>query len=183
MEKNNENQVKLTVVNFYAFGIENQKTYINTDIDVIKSELEHLCSTNRIISINEYSAQLEKTILFNGEIDLILPKQVEESESLVKLIKVSLDKKSISHRDLKHFWRLEGMDWIADLPEMKKAIVVAYYTPNFPSHEGNYYAISPRSYFPFTDDDNKIRFDNYYDCCVHAESIILNWIKALFISE
>lgn len=185
MEKNNENQVKLTVVNFYAFGIENQKTYINTDINTIKSELDHLCSTNRIISINVYSAKLEYSESLDGKIDVDSDTyvKIEKSESLVKMIKSSIEKQSISNKELKHFWRSEGMDWIADLPEMKKAIVVTYYTPNFPSHSENYYAISPRSFFPFTDNDINTRFDNYYDCCVHAESIILNWIKALFVAE
>jgi hypothetical protein len=187
VEKNNENQVKLTIVHFYAFGIENQKTYINTDIDTIKLDLEHLCSTNRIISISVYSAQLEFTESLDGKIDIDIDSdtygKIEKSESLVKMIKSSIEKQSISNTELKHFWRSNGMDWIADLPEMEKAIVVTYYTPNFPSHDGHYYSISPRSFFPFTDNDNKTRFDNYYDCCVYAESIILNWIKALFIAE
>lgn len=187
MEKNNENHVKLTVVNFYAFGIENQKTYINTDTDTIKSELEHLCSTSRIISIDIYSAQLEYKESLDGKIDIDVDldtyEKIEKSESLVKMIKSSIEKQSISNRELKHFWRSHGMDWIADLPEMEKAIVVTYYTPNFPSHDGHYYAISPRSFFPFTDTDNNKRFDNYYDCCVYAESIIINWIKALFVAE
>lgn len=187
MEKNNENQVKLTVVNFYAFGIENQKTYINTDTDTIKSELEHLCSTSRIISIDIYSAQLEYKESLDGKIDIDINsdtyEKIEKFESLVKMIKSSIEKQSISNKELKHFWRSDGKDWIADLPQMKKAIVVAYYTPKFPSQDESYYAISPRSFFPFTDDENHTRFDNYYDCCVYAESIILNWIKALFINE
>ena len=83
-------------------------------------------------------------------------------------------------KELKSFWRTDGMDWIADLNEMKKAIVVAYYTPII---GGNYYAISPRSYFPFSDIHDNKKFDNYYDCCIYAESIIIGWVSSLLMSN
>jgi len=86
----------------------------------------------------------------------------------------------IQNRALKPFWRSDGMDWIADLNEMKKAVVVAFYTP---SMDDNYYSISPRSYFPFTDAQYRRKYDNYYDCCVYAESIILDWVKSLLLNE
>ena len=81
-------------------------------------------------------------------------------------------------KELKSFWRTDGMDWIADLNEMKKAIVVAYYTPII---GGNYYAISPRSYFPFSDIHDNKKFDNYYDCCIYAESIIIGATPMSFV--
>ena len=72
------------------------------------------------------------------------------------------------------------MDKLADLGEMKKAIVVSLYTPLC---DDNYYSISPRSYFPFTDAQHHRKFDDYYDCCMYAESIILDWVKSLLLNE
>lgn len=83
-----------------------------------------------------------------------------------------------NHNDLNHYWRSDGMDWIADLNQMKKAIVVAYYTPIL---KRSFYAISPRSFFPFTGEQFNKHFDNYYDCCIYAEQIIRDWVQSLFI--
>ena len=86
----------------------------------------------------------------------------------------------IQNNALKPFWRSDGMDKIADLNEMKKAVVVAFYTPIMGE---NYYAISTRSYFPFTNAQHHRKYDNYYDCCMFAESIILDWVKSLLLNE
>ncbi|MBK7362903.1 MAG: hypothetical protein IPJ01_11445 [Micavibrio sp.] len=83
-------------------------------------------------------------------------------------------------KELKSFWRTDGMDKVADLGEMKKAVVVAYYTP---IGSGNYYSISPRSYFPFNYEQGDKKFDNYYDCCLYAESIIIGWVSSLLMSD
>jgi hypothetical protein len=81
------------------------------------------------------------------------------------------------NKGLKPFWRSDGMDFIADLGEMKKAIVVAFYTP---IGRKNYYSISPRSYFPFTDSQHYMKFDDYKECCEYSESIIKDWVQSLF---
>ena len=86
----------------------------------------------------------------------------------------------IQNRVLKPFWRTDGMDKVADLGEMKQAVVVAFYTPRGGI---NYYSISPRSYFPFTDTQLHKKYDDYYDCCIYAESIILDWVKSPLINE
>lgn len=90
-------------------------------------------------------------------------------------------KKNMQDKALKTFWRTDGMDKIADLGEMKKAIVVAFYTPKHTIE--NHYAISPRSYFPFNDSQLNRKFDDYYECCMFAESIIIDWVQSLLIFE
>jgi hypothetical protein len=62
-------EVKITLAEFYAFGIKNQRIYINQDIDFIKAELQEICNTNRLISITTYSATLKEILNFNGEND------------------------------------------------------------------------------------------------------------------
>jgi hypothetical protein len=79
---------------------------------------------------------------------------------------------------IKSFWKQDGRDYIADLGNMTKAIVVCYYTPIIGVP---YYAISPRSYFPFTDEQNKRRFNNAHTCCLWAEDLVLDWMKSLII--
>lgn len=82
-----------------------------------------------------------------------------------------------NYRTLKSFWKQSGMDWIADLGTMKKAIVVRYYA----SLGGkNYYKISIKSWFSFSDEQELKRFDNYIDCCLYAESLILEWMQSIF---
>lgn len=83
-------------------------------------------------------------------------------------------------KELKSFWRTDGMDKVADLGEMKKAVVVAFYTPIGGS---NYYSISPRSYFPFNDAQLHKKYDDYYECCMYAESIIVDWVQSLLVSK
>ena len=86
-----------------------------------------------------------------------------------------------SKNELKTFWRTDGMDKIADLGDMKQAIVVAFYTPK--STIENHYSISPRSYFTFNDAQLHRKFDDYYECCMFAESIIIGWVSSLLISN
>ena len=86
-------------------------------------------------------------------------------------------------KELKPFWRSDGMDWIADLTQMKRAVLVAFYLPKVPIKNTSYYSISPRSYFPFTNEQHDKKFDEYYDCCIYAESIIRDWINSLLLDE
>jgi hypothetical protein len=90
------------------------------------------------------------------------------------------DMKELQNKVLKSFWRTDGMDKVADLGEMKKAIVVAFYTPRGGE---NYYSVSPRSYFPFNDAQLHRKFDDYYECCMFAESIIIGWVSSLLMSN
>ncbi|MBK7362902.1 MAG: hypothetical protein IPJ01_11440 [Micavibrio sp.] len=62
-------EVKLTIVEFFAFGIKSQRVYINKDKDFIKEELNTICNTNQLISITTYSATELETQKFNGETD------------------------------------------------------------------------------------------------------------------
>jgi len=61
--------IKLTLAEFYAFGLVNQRIYINQDIDFIKTELNEICKTNKLISITEYSATPIEILKFNAEND------------------------------------------------------------------------------------------------------------------
>jgi len=74
---------------------------------------------------------------------------------------------------LKKIWKKDGHDFIADIGNMKKAVVVAMYL-------GGRYGISPRSYFPFDDNDYEKRFDNYLDACKFSEEYIKKWIESIF---
>ena len=71
------------------------------------------------------------------------------------------------------------MDYIANLGNMKKAIVVAYYTPLFSEP---YYAISSRSFFPFTNEQNAVHYSDFKECCEAGEAIVLEWMKSLMVS-
>jgi hypothetical protein len=90
------------------------------------------------------------------------------------------DMNELQNNVLKPFWRTDGMDKIADLGEMKQAIVVAFYTPR---KDDNYYSISPRSYFPFNDTQLHKKYDDYYECCMYAESIIVDWVQSLLVNK
>jgi len=65
----NSATIKLTLAEFYAFGLVNQRIYINQDIDFIKAELQEICNTNRLISITTYSATPAEILTFNGQND------------------------------------------------------------------------------------------------------------------
>lgn len=62
-------EVKITLAEFYAFGIKSHRVYINQDIDFIKAELQEICNNNRLISITTYSAITKEILNFNGEND------------------------------------------------------------------------------------------------------------------
>lgn len=68
-------------------------------------------------------------------------------------------------------WYEDGCDFIIDIGNMKKAIVVAYYV-------GGYYSISPRSYFPFSKFDYEQAFKNPVDCIKYSEIKFLEWVNS-----
>ncbi len=68
-------------------------------------------------------------------------------------------------------WRPDGTDYICDLPELPKAIVIAYY-------HGNYYKISIRSWFPFQDAQYDKRYSNPQEAIRDAEKVILKFISS-----
>lgn len=87
--------------------------------------------------------------------------------------------KDVSNRKLKSFWTQDGTDFVANIGIMKKAIVVRKYRETF----GCYYSISICSYFPFTDAQYKIKFDNYFDACELAENHLKHWIESIFMAD
>ena len=64
-----ETTIKLTLAEFYAFGLVNQRIYFDKDMDFIRTELNEICKSNRLISITEYSATPIKKLTFNGQND------------------------------------------------------------------------------------------------------------------
>ncbi len=51
-------EIQLSIAEFYAFGLKNQRVFINKDLDFIESELSDICNTNKLISITKYSAKV-----------------------------------------------------------------------------------------------------------------------------
>lgn len=86
-------------------------------------------------------------------------------------------------RTIKSFWRQDGHDYMATMGGFDRAIVVTYFTPNFPSFSGAYYGIGDRSYFPFKNEQHAKRFDNPFDCIEFAESIVLKFVQSLFVND
>lgn len=94
-----------------------------------------------------------------------------------------LSLKQKEQRKIKDFWRKDGMDFIARLGKLDKAIVVTYFTPEFPSTKNGYYAIGHRSFLPFTDKEHKTKFKDPIDCIEFSESIVLDWVQSLFVND
>ncbi len=86
-------------------------------------------------------------------------------------------------RKIKSFWRKDGTDFIAKLGKLDKAIVVRYFTPNYPSEIYGYYSIANASFLPFTEEEHKTKFNDWIDCCEFAESIVLEWMQSLFVND
>lgn len=88
-----------------------------------------------------------------------------------------IQKKAEIQKPEKIFWREDLYDFILDLGTMKKAVVVA----NYLGLGGSYYSISPRSYFPFSDENYDKRFKNPEHCKEYAISILKDWFKSIFV--
>ena len=73
-------------------------------------------------------------------------------------------------------WRKDGGDYICDLPELPKAMVVAYYYDR--GSRSAYYSISPRSWFPFKDADYEQRHDSALPAIRHSEKVVLSFVSA-----
>ena len=76
-----------------------------------------------------------------------------------------------SLKNLNPCWKQDGNDFICDLPELPKAIVITLH------HRGGY-SISERSWFPFTDGVYSIRYANAIDAITDAEIVVLTFIKS-----
>lgn len=79
-------------------------------------------------------------------------------------------------------WIRDGHDYILHLGTMRKAVVVARYIPqgqNIFDTKNSWYAISPRSYFPFTDAQQEKRFKTGLEAIGYAEGIILEWLNSI----
>lgn len=81
-------------------------------------------------------------------------------------------------------WIPDGHDYILHLGTMRKAVVVARYVPSLGqvwNGKNNWYAISPRSYFPFTDEQQEKRFETAIEAIGFAETIILEWLNSITV--
>jgi hypothetical protein len=81
-------------------------------------------------------------------------------------------------------WTPDGHDYILHLGTMRKAVVVARYVPSLGqvwNGKNSWYAISPRSYFPFTDEQQEKRFETAIEAISYAEVIILEWLNSITI--
>ena len=94
--------------------------------------------------------------------------------------------KSSDNKTIPDRWIPDGQDYILHLGIMRKAVVVARYVPSLHevfSGRNSWYAISPRSIFPFGDDQQERRFDNAFDAVAFAEKIILKWLNSIAIGN
>lgn len=71
-------------------------------------------------------------------------------------------------------WRKDGRDYICDLPELPKAIVITFYKGAI----SNYYSISVRSWFPFKDAEYEKEYEDYKEAISDAEKVILKFISS-----
>jgi len=79
-------------------------------------------------------------------------------------------------------WTPDGHDYILHLGTMRKAVVVARYVPSVGqvwNGKNSWYAISPRSYFPFADEQQEKRFETAIEAISYAEGIILEWLNSI----
>jgi hypothetical protein len=66
-------------------------------------------------------------------------------------------------------WRKDGSDFICDLPEMPKAIVISHYV-------SGRYGISIRGRFPFEDFEYDNRYIDPYEAIERAENVVLKFV-------
>jgi hypothetical protein len=52
------NEVIITIAEFYAFNMKAQKTFINQSEEYVLADLEQMCKTNRLLSLTSYKATL-----------------------------------------------------------------------------------------------------------------------------
>lgn len=51
-------EVTITIAEFYAFNMKIQKPYVNEVDENILLDLEHICNSNRLVSLKKYKAIL-----------------------------------------------------------------------------------------------------------------------------
>ena len=88
-----------------------------------------------------------------------------------------------TERKIKPFWRKDGTDYIARLGRLDKAIVIRFFSPLYPIKNTSYYAIANASFLPFTKEEHDKKFDDPIDCIEFAESIVLEWVQSLFLTD
>ena len=59
--------VKITIATFYAFGSKAQKAFINKTEEEINEDLRHICNSNNLISLENYSATFIDKKIVNEE--------------------------------------------------------------------------------------------------------------------
>lgn len=90
------------------------------------------------------------------------------------------------HAAIPDRWVRDGHDYILHLGTMQKAVVVSRYVPSMGQlHSGDdsWYAISPRSYFPFTDEQQEKKIPTPIEAIAYAEKIILEWLNSITIGD
>ena len=78
-------------------------------------------------------------------------------------------------KELKHFWRKDGRDFIADVGIVKKAVVISYCVPSLIETANGWYKISNRGEFCFPAHYYHIRFDDHFEAVEMAESFIFDF--------
>jgi hypothetical protein len=91
--------------------------------------------------------------------------------------------------EMNPMWVQDGKDFILDLGTIKKAAIVALYG-TWDSDSNMFYAISPRSFFPFTNEQQDVRFevkseDDKKSASIKAtklaEKIIVEWLNSIML--
>lgn len=72
-----ENIVKITIATFYAFGQKTQKAFIDKNEEEINEDLNRICNTNHLMSLQYYTATLLETKIINEE-TVIAPNKKED---------------------------------------------------------------------------------------------------------
>jgi hypothetical protein len=82
-----------------------------------------------------------------------------------------------------NIWEQDGADYRCHLKSMRNAIVVAFYVPFFHDANNGYYAISPRSYFPFNEECLNKRFVYAHEAITYSEAIVKKWLAEMLNLE
>ena len=60
-----QDEVSITIVEFFAFGRKNKAAYVNCSDEHIKDDLWQICNSNLLVSITKYSGTHISTEVFN----------------------------------------------------------------------------------------------------------------------
>lgn len=62
-----ENNVKIMIATFYAFGQKSQRAFVDKTEEEINEDLKYMCNTNHLLTLEYFSATLIDKKIINEE--------------------------------------------------------------------------------------------------------------------